>query len=167
MVKHCKKTLKSGLTPSRKNVASLPPPELDPGFDVCARTFGQYPWDDWKRWALMKGLDAELAGQGRLLIREAYNHGWQPWLQSLCGWSDDGQALLALALRSPQAARRQCDILMRTDGLRGDYRPRTTEWSYGFLRADAKRLAARLYKQAIVTALTDAAREVAAIQERL
>jgi hypothetical protein len=116
------------------------PPQLNPNFDVCARMFGHYPWDDWHGYALAHGLDAGLAGQGRLLIREAFNHGWQSWLQSLCGWGDDGQALLALALRSPRTARRQWEILMRTDGLRGDYRPRSTEWTWGYLRADAQRL---------------------------
>lgn len=142
--------------------AKIPPPKLDLGFDVCACAFGHYPWDDWERWALAQGLDGELAGQGRLLIREAYNHGWEPWLQSRCGWSDDGAELLAFALRSPRAARYQWEILMRTDGLRGDYRPRSTEWTWGYLRADAKRLAARLYQQAIVAALREAAREAAA-----
>ncbi len=114
------------------------PPKLNLHFDVCACAFGHYPWDDWHGWALARGLDAELAGLGRLLIREAYNHGWEAWLQARCGWSDDGQALLAWALRAPKAARRQWDILMRTDGLRGDYRPRSTEWTWGFLRADAQ-----------------------------
>ena len=107
---------------------------------MCARTFGQYPWDDWERHALARGLDADLAGLGRLLVREAYNHGWESWLQSLCGWGDDDQALLAFALRAPKTARRQWEILMRTDGLRGDYPSRSTEWTWGFLRADARRL---------------------------
>jgi hypothetical protein len=129
-------------------------PKLNPNFDVCACTFGNYPWDDWHRHALTHGLDTGLAGRGRLLIREAFNHDWQPWLKSVCGWSDDGAALLALALHSPKTARRQWDILMRTDGLRGDYRPRSTEWTWGCLRADAQRLAAQLYKQAVVAALT-------------
>jgi hypothetical protein len=143
------------------------PPKLNLHFDVCAGTFGNYPWDDWHRYAVARGLDAELAGQGRLLIREAFNHDWQPWLKSACGWNDDGAALLALALRSPKAARRQWDILMRTDGLRGDYRPRSTEWTWGYLRADAQRLAARLYQQAIVAALMDAVRQTTAIGQRL
>jgi len=120
------------------------PPKLNLHFDVCAGTFGNYPWDDWHAHALARGLDAELAGQGRLLIREAFNHDWQPWLQSLCGWNDDGAALLEMALRSPKAARRQWGILMRTDGLRGDHRPRSSEWTWGYLRADAQRLAAQL-----------------------
>ena len=122
------------------------PPRLDLNA-VLDCSFGNYPWDDWERWARARGLDAELAGLGRLLIREAFNHGWEAWLQSLCGWSDDGQALLALALRAPRQARRQWDILMRTDGLRGDYPSPTAHWTWGFLRADARRLLAALNSQ--------------------
>lgn len=137
------------LTPSLQNAAAPPsPPKLKADLDaVCDCTFGHYPWDAWERYALARGLDAELTGLGRLLLREAFNHGWESWLQSVCGWSDDGQALLAFALRAPKAARRQWDILMRTDGLRGDYRPRSTDWTWGFLRADARRLLSTLNQQ--------------------
>jgi hypothetical protein len=128
----------SNLTPSRKT--SLPPPKLDLDA-VLDCEYGNYPWDDWYRWALARGLHARLAAQGRLLIREAFNHDWPDWLKPACGWRDDGQALLAFALADPKAARRRWEILMRTDGLRGDYRSRrSTEWVYGFLRADARRL---------------------------
>jgi hypothetical protein len=48
--------------------------------------------------------------------------------------------MLELALRSPAKARRRWNILLRTDGLRGDYRPRSTEWTWGYLRPDAQRL---------------------------
>jgi hypothetical protein len=133
------KTSTSGLTPS-----APPKLDLDAVLD-CA--FGNYPWDNWHRHALARGLDAELAGLGRLLVREAFNHGWESWLQSLCGWSDDGQALLAFARRAPRQARRQWAILMRTDGLRGDYPARSTEWTWGFLRADAQRLLVQLTTQ--------------------
>jgi len=137
---------------------SPPPPRLQPDLNaVGACSFGGYPWDDWERYALARGLDAELAGLGRLLIREAFNHGWESWLQKLCGWGDDGQALLAFALRAPKSASRHWDILMRTDGLRGDYPPsrgfgaaspaRSTDWTWGFLRADARRLLAKLQAQ--------------------
>ena len=136
----------SSLTPSPQNAAA--PPKLNPELDaVCACTFGHYPWDDWERYALARGVPEDLAGLGRLLIREAFNHGWEAWLQSLCGWSDDGQALLALALRAPRQARRQWEILMRTDGLRGDYPSPTAHWTRGFLRADARRLLAALNTQ--------------------
>jgi len=133
-----------GLTPFPPDAAAPPKPKLNLGFDVCASTFGNYPWDDWHRHALARGLDAELAGLGRLLVREAFNHGWEPCLLRACGWSDDGQALLAFALRAPKTAQRQWDILMRTDGLRGDYPARSTDWTWGFLRADARRLLATL-----------------------
>ncbi len=88
-----------------------------------------------------------MADLGRLLIREAYQHGWDSWLQSLCGWGDDGRALLAYALRFPKAAIRRWAILMRTDGLRGDQRPRSTEWVGGYLREDARRLRSTLRLQ--------------------
>ena len=134
------KSSSSSLTLSPK----IPPPKLDLDA-VLDCTYGHYPWDDWERYALACGLDADLAGFARLLIREAFQHDWPDGLKPVCGWSDDGQALLAFALRSPKAARRQWDILFRTDGLRGDYRnSRSTEWIYGFLRADAQRLLAQL-----------------------
>ena len=135
------KSSTSSLTPFEQK-----PPPLDLNA-VLGCQYGHYPWDDWHRWAMAEGLDKDLAFAGRLLIREAYQHGWDPWLQSLCGWHDDGQALLACALRFPKAADRQWDILMRTDGLRGDYHKRSTEWEYGYLKADARRLLASLAKQ--------------------
>jgi hypothetical protein len=127
---------------------TVPPsgPRLDLNA-VLGCEYGNYPWDHWHRWAIAEGLDSDPAGAGRLLIRKAYQHGWDPWLQSLCGWGDDGQALLALALRSPRTARRRWDILMRTDGLRGDYSPRSVEWVWGYLRADAQRLMVALGSQ--------------------
>jgi hypothetical protein len=141
------KTSSSSLTPSPKTLP--PPPRLDLDA-VLDCTYGHYPWDDWERYALACGLDDELAGLARLLIREAFQHDWPDWLKPVCGWSDDlpaprlrqagGQALLNFALGSPRAARRQWDILFRTDGLRGDYRSRSTEWVCGYLRADAQRL---------------------------
>lgn len=142
MVHKRKKSLTPGLTPSPQNAATLPP-KLDLNA-VLDCTFGNYPWDDWHRHALARGLDTELAGLGRLLIREAYQHDWTDELKALCGWRDDGQALLAFALRAPKTARRQWDILMRTDGLRGDYPSPTAHWTWGFLRADARRLLVQL-----------------------
>jgi hypothetical protein len=135
----------SGLTPSRPD-ASASPPKLNLAFDMCACTFGHYPWDDWERFALARGLDAQTAGLGRLLIREAYNHGWEGWLQSLCGWSDDGQALLAFALRAPANARWAFARLLETDGLRGDVHPDTKEWTWGYLRVDMRRVLSTLHR---------------------
>ena len=141
------KSSTSGLTPSLKTEASPPLPKLNLRFDVCACSFGHYPWDDWERFALAHGLDAETAGLGRLLVREAYNHGWEPWLQSLCGWQDDGQALLAFALREPKKARWCFSRLMDTDGLRGDVHPKTGEWTWGYLRLDVRRVLSTLHNQ--------------------
>jgi len=140
--------MQTNLTPSART--SHPPPKLDLGA-VLDCTFGHYPWDDWERYALARGLGAELAGQARLLIREAFQHDWPDWLKPACGWRDDGQALLAFALRAPRQARRQWDILFRTDGLRGDYPARSTEWTYGFLRVDAQRLLADLVNAELKT----------------
>jgi len=131
------------LTPVAK---TSPPPKLDLE-SVLSCEYGHYPWDDWERWAMAQGLNRNLAGQGRLLIREAYQHAWDDYLKVHCGWRDDGQALLAQALRSPKTALRQWDVLMRTDGLRGDYRSRCLDWTWGWLKADARRLHSTLNPQ--------------------
>jgi hypothetical protein len=111
-------------------------PGLDESRVLDCKPF-HYPWE---RWALAQGLDPSVAGQARLLIREAFNHDWSEELRTLCGWRDDGQALFKLARRAPKKALRQWDILMRTDGLRGDDHPTTKEWTWGYLRPDAERL---------------------------
>jgi hypothetical protein len=132
-----------------------PPPKLDASWDrVCACSFGHYPWDDWKRWALAQGLDAKVAGQARLLIREAFNHAWEGWLQIICGWDDDGLALFEFGRRAPEKALRQWNVLMRTDGFRGDIHPETRAWTWGYLRFDAGRLHDRLLLQATIYTLS-------------
>ena len=77
-----------------------------------------YPWDEWKAWAIANGAPEELAGIGRAVIREAYQHDWDDRLKALCGWRDDGQAMLTAALKSPDEARRSWKKLLATDGLR-------------------------------------------------
>jgi len=146
--------MQSRLTPSRKTEAPAPPPPLDLHFDVGACAFGHYPWDDWERFALARGLDAETAGLGRLLIREAFNHSWESWLQNLCGWGDDGQALLAFALRAPEKARGCFARLLDTDGLRGDVHPQTGEWTWGYLRLDVRRVLSTLHNAALNSELS-------------
>ncbi len=121
---------------------------------MCACSFGHYPWDDWKRWALAQGLDPKVAGQARLLIREAFNHAWEGWLQIICGWDDDGLALFEFGRRAPEKALRQWNVLMRTDGFRGDIHPETQEWTWGYLRFDAGRLHDRLLLQATIYTLS-------------
>lgn len=132
-----------------------PSPKLDPSWDiVCACSCGHYPWDDWEEWALSRGLDPRIAGQARLLIREWFQHSWASELKAVCGWIDDGRALLKFARRSPKKALAQWEILMRTDGLRGDYPPsqgfgeagppQNQEWTWGYLQPDAERLLTQL-----------------------
>ena len=123
--------------------SSAPSPRLDES-RVIGCEYLHYPWDDWERWALAQGLDPSVAGQARLLIREAFNHDWPEELRALCGWRDDGQALFKLARRAPKKALAQWDILMRTDGFRGDDHPTNREWTWGYLRPDAERLLSTL-----------------------
>jgi hypothetical protein len=114
---------------------------------VLSCTFGNYPWDAWERRALAAGVAKELAQLGRAVMREAYNHGWDERLKTFCGWHDDGAQMLADALRAPASVSRQWEILLRTDGLRGDYPARSTSWTWGWLRRDAERLLSTLNAQ--------------------
>jgi hypothetical protein len=130
----------SGLTPSAKptpgedgagtvtaRTAAVPRPRLDEG-RVLGCEYGHYPWDEWERWAIARGLDRELAALGRLTVREAYQHQWDDRLKSLCGWRDDGRRMVKLALHLPSLARKRWQRLLDTDGYRGEYDPKTGEW---------------------------------------
>ncbi len=88
--------------------------------------YGQYPWDFWEKRALALGVPEDLAGLGRLLMREADQHAWSARLQSLCGWNDEGRRMIAFALRAPEKALERWHWLMDMDGLRLD--PETYEW---------------------------------------
>ena len=66
----------------------------------CA--FGHYPWDDWERAALAAGVPKDLAGLGRLTIREAYQHQWDDRLKSLCGWRDEGRRMFGWRSARPR-----------------------------------------------------------------
>lgn len=116
-----------------------PPPPLDLNA-VLGCEYGHYPWDGWYAYAVARGLHARVAATGRLVVREAYQHDWPDQLKAACGWRDDGAAMLAFALANPPEALRQWDILLRTDGLRGDYPRRNAAWTYGVLQPDARRL---------------------------
>lgn len=115
----------SGLTPSGQK--TLPRPRLDLDA-VLGCSYGEYPWDDWQRWAIAQGVTEEMAALGRSIIREAYQHGWTDQMKSLCGWNDNGQRMTKLALRSPEKARKRWERLLETDGNRGCYNPKTGEW---------------------------------------
>ena len=134
----------SGLTPLPPVL--VPPPDLDEASIGLCR-YPHFPWNEWERWAVASGLAPDLAGLGGLVVREAYNHGWPEPLCTLAGWRDDGRELLAFALRSPEVARRHWEILLRTDGLRGDIPPGSTDWTWAYLRPDALTLLAELESQ--------------------
>lgn len=124
MINPKKENPKTGLTPFAPPV---PRPRLDES-QVLNCEFGNYPWDGWHRWALAQGLAPDLASLGRSLIREANQHDWDERLKSLCGWRDNGQRMLQLALRSPATASKRWNRLMETDGNRGYYDSKTGEW---------------------------------------
>lgn len=84
--------------------------------EVVQCTFGHYPWDDWEKDALAAGVPKELAGLGRLVVREAYQHDWDDRLKSLCGWYDQGKRMIKLALHSPKTAEERWNRLLDTDG---------------------------------------------------
>ena len=115
----------SSLTPFLK--PAVPAPSLDEG-RVIGCEYLHYPWDDWERWAIARGLARELAALARLTIREAWQHQWDDRLKSLCGWRDDGRRMLRPALRSPRTAEKRWRWLLDTDGHRGEYDEKTGEW---------------------------------------
>ena len=95
---------------------------------VLGCAYGQYPWDDWERAALARGVETPLANLGRAVMREAYQHDWEPLLQAVCGWEDEGEAMIALALEHPKHAQWTWQKLLDTDGCRGSYHPKTGAW---------------------------------------
>ena len=94
---------------------------------VLGCIYGQYPWDDWQRRALERGVSQELATLGRAVMREAYQHQWEPLLQQHCGWEDDGETMIELAKKEPVQASFAWQKLLDTDGCRGSYDPQTGE----------------------------------------
>jgi hypothetical protein len=90
--------------------------------------YWQYPWDFWEKRAVARGVPGELANLGRAVMREADQHMWEPLLQALCGWDDEGQGMIELALIAPEHARFVWQKLLDTDGCRGSYHPKTGEW---------------------------------------
>lgn len=82
----------------------------------CRHKVGEFPWDEWQARARAAGMAEELALLGRAVIREAYQHMWSAELQRECGWDDDGDAMIELALRDPAGAKRRWSWLMETDG---------------------------------------------------
>lgn len=94
-----------------------------PKIDLCPP--GSCPWDLWEHRALEARLTEKLATLGRALMREAYQHNWRPQLQTECGWVDEGEAMLELALSDPKQASDRWEHLLNTDGEIGFYNPET------------------------------------------
>lgn len=88
---------------------------------------GRYAWDRWQQTALAAGLTPDLASLGRSVMREAVQHDWCPDLCKMCGWEDQGQAMLELAQQDPVIAEELWNHLLETDGLRGRW-TETGEW---------------------------------------
>lgn len=86
---------------------------------------GRYAWDRWRLRALEAGLSDDLAWLGRGVMREAVQHAWSEELKAECGWEDEGQAMLELALRAPRKAEKRWQRLMDTDRLRGRWDEKT------------------------------------------
>ena len=103
---------------------------LDIFDSVLDCVYGQYPWDDWERDALAAGVSKDLAGLGRLTVREAYQHGWGRTASnpSAAGMTRANATLIKLALRSPKTAEKRWQRLLDTDGYRGEYDAQTGQW---------------------------------------
>ena len=89
---------------------------------------GSYPWDFWQTRALETELANELAVLGRAVMREAVQHNWRPRLQAECGWNDEGEAMLELALSKPRQAAKRWEHLLQTDGEIGFFNPETNSF---------------------------------------
>ena len=73
-----------------------------------------WEWDQWEREAIERGMSKEMASLGRAVIREAGQHGWCPQLRRLCS----EEVLEPMLLKAPDLAKRLCEVLLETDGLR-------------------------------------------------
>lgn len=80
---------------------------------------GDRPWDDWYKRAIAACVSAELAALGRAVMREAEVSDWQEDARIVCGWLDDGHAMIALALASPVRAEQTWSRLLETQAALG------------------------------------------------
>lgn len=88
-------------------------------------------WDQWKERADAANMRADVATAGRALVRECYQHGWEnfmgPGIQTLCGYDDNGEALLAFGLAYPDLAERIWNHLVADDAGNNPRPPRATK----------------------------------------
>jgi hypothetical protein len=93
--------------------------EAEQRTEPAAARPGDRPWDDWCKRAIAACVSAELAALGRAVMREAHVSGWQEDARIACGWLDDGQAMIALALANPARAEQTWSRLLETQGALG------------------------------------------------
>lgn len=72
-------------------------------------------WDRWFDRALEEGVEEDLASLGRTVIREAGEQDWDEELRGECGWFDDGEAMLDLAMLTPERAEARWRALLDRD----------------------------------------------------
>ncbi len=77
-------------------------------------------WDLWHERAVAAGVSSDLAELGRAVMREAEEHAWSEELCARLGGDDDGEAMLDRALAEPEAAGREWQRLLDSDGLVDD-----------------------------------------------
>jgi len=65
---------------------------------------------------------------GRAVMREAHQHNWRDHLKIECGWNDDGEEMLELALSEPEQAAKRWEHLLQTDGEIGFFNSETNSF---------------------------------------
>ena len=73
-------------------------------------------WERWFERAVEEGIDEDLASLGRSLIREARMQRWHGERLAECGWLDDGEAMIELALIEPERAGARWRALLDGEG---------------------------------------------------
>ncbi|HIE96017.1 MAG TPA: hypothetical protein EYG03_30255 [Planctomycetes bacterium] len=81
---------------------------------------GKFPWDAWQTKAVAAGVPDDLATFGRSVMREAYQHSWDPPLQRECGMEDEGQQMIDDVLQTQEEIRLRWSYLLYTDGNRSE-----------------------------------------------
>jgi hypothetical protein len=69
-------------------------------------------WERWFERAVEEGVEEDLASLGRSVIRECRTQRWGEERRAECGWFDDGDAMLELALVDPEQAEERWRLLL-------------------------------------------------------
>jgi len=72
-------------------------------------------WERWFERALEEGVEQSLARLGRAVIRASAARAWDEELHAECGWLDDGEAMLELALLEGERAEARWRFLLEGD----------------------------------------------------